>query len=246
MLSGICNQGKPFAVFCIGLFLISFANVGSGKELSPADMAREHMRRGKQGLEEGQLAKACFEFHSATKVLSNWWIPQLEYVRCARILGEDPQQLLLQLEQILTVDEERASLHHLKGILLEDLSRLEEAANSYRRALQIAPWMVEPTIGLARTLLATGAQEEALAVSLAALERRPLDILLLNQVAGIYESQGANEKAIVILERLVLVSNRPTGILARLVRAYEAVGDDTGRRDALKRLRARAQVDKKR
>ena len=246
MLSGRRNHGSFIAVFGIALLLVSQSSGVHGQELSPADMAREHMRRGRQGLEKGQLADACFEFQSATKVLSNWWIPQLEYVRCARILGEDPQKLLDQINQILNVDEQRAPLHQLKAVLLEDLSRPEEAVNSYRRALQIAPWMVESTIGLSRTLLDTGERDEALKVSLATLERRPQDILLLNQVGAIYESQGAYSKAIPVLERLVFESNRPTAVLARLVRAYDATGDESGRKDAMKRLRLRARIDKKR
>jgi len=212
-------------------------------ERSPVEMAKEHMRRGRIALEKKQLSDACFEFQSATRVLSNWWVPQLEYVRCARILGDEPEVLLARVDRILSIDERHASLHHLRGILLEDLEKAHDASGAYRRALEIAPWMVEASIGLCRTLFSAGKRGEALTVTLQTLEKRPNDVMLLSQVASIYEEGGRNRELIPVLEKLALVSNRPTAALARLVRAYAAIGDESGRRDAMSRLEKMARLN---
>lgn len=216
--------------------LIAVSPNAFGREASPVDMAREHMRRGKVALENGKLGEACFQFKSATLVLPNWWIPHQEHLRCARILGEDAETLVAQATRILTIDNARPSLHFIRGILLEDLERNQEALEAYERALELAPWMTEITIRKGRMLIAQGQWQAALDVCDRALQKRPDDVLLLNQLATIYEKMGETRLLISVLEKLVPLSNVPTQPLARLAKAYRSIGNERKRAEVIQAL----------
>jgi len=194
------------------------------------------MRRGQIALESGKLGEACFQFKSATLVLPNWWVPHQEHLRCARILGEDPETLVAQATRILSIDNARPTLHFIRGILLEDLERNQEALEAYERALELAPWMSEVTIRQGRMLIAEGQWQAALNVCNRAISKRPDDVLLLNQLATIYEKMGETRLLIPVLEKLVPLSNVPTQPLARLAKAYRRIGNEQKRAEVIQAL----------
>ena len=54
-----------------------------------------------------------------------------------------------------------AQLRNSQGIALSNLNRMEEAIQSYRKALEVRPGYVQPRLNLAFTLLRIGKKKEA-------------------------------------------------------------------------------------
>ncbi len=212
-------------IFVISLFLFSIGGSGPavGQETA-SEIAQRHVKRGGASLQKGDLRGACFEFEAAKRVLSNWWVPHQEYVRCARLLGTPADELLRSLEPILAVDDRRPSLFFLQGNLYEDLDQIDRALGSYERAIALAPWMAEATLRIGALSFKRGDWERAQTAYTSALKAFPTDPLIRNQLALAFERKGQYREALEHLHALLDRSHYRKGVLARLARAYHALG----------------------
>lgn len=104
---------------------------------------------------------------------------------CADVLhrgGHDAKALQI-LDESLRVAPDHPSLLTARGIVLDELTRFDEAQTVFRRALQLAPDSATAERNYLSTLLRAGKPEDALALARAMRQREPDDQFLIACVA---------------------------------------------------------------
>ena len=112
--------------------------------------------------ELGMLDKAEQEFRKAIadESYSSRELPYYNLARLYLTKGKDEEALML-VERSIELNNRMVMALNLKGILLERLDRIEEAIESYSKALQIAPDDVNLNYNLAVAYFKADRREEA-------------------------------------------------------------------------------------
>jgi tetratricopeptide (TPR) repeat protein len=110
--------------------------------------------------------------------------------------------------------------HHLRGSLLEEAGRFEEARAAYARALEIDPEQTETAVNLGLLLGKLGKAREGIEVLDAALARHPKATNALRNRAVLRLGLGERERFSADLERAFEIA--PDAVLARTLADYYA------------------------
>ena len=125
--------------------------------------------------------------------------------------------------------------HHLRGSLLEEAGRLEEARTAYAHALEIEPEQVETAVNLGLLLGQVGKPRDGIAVLDAALARHPKASNALRNRAVLHLKLGESDQFAADLESAFAIA--PDAVLARTLADYCA---KAGRSEAADRWRQTA------
>ena len=190
----------------------------------PVRVARERLLKGRAALERGALRDGCALFEEATRILPTWWIPRMEFVQCARLIGVDPEIMLSHLLVALEVDPGKPTLRHLLGVVYEDHGDLQQARAAYAQAAALAPWMAEPRLRLAAMDLQSRRWREAREHLQSLLKGHPHHIVGRNLMAEVLLQMGREREALVHLEVVAARSGYRAHALARLAQLYQRLG----------------------
>jgi protein O-GlcNAc transferase len=100
------------------------------------------------------------------------------------------QVALERIERAIELAPAHAAAHYDRGLILQDLSRLDEAAASYARALALQPDNAEAHNNLGNVLARQGRLWEAIASYRRAIERKPDHAAAHNNLGGVLKEQG--------------------------------------------------------
>lgn len=104
---------------------------------------------------------------------------------CADVLhrAHNDAKALIILDEALRIAPDQPSLLTARGIVLDELNRLDEAVASYERALRAQPHAAATQRNLLSTLLRAGRAQEGLSIARALRQQAPDDQLLIASVA---------------------------------------------------------------
>jgi tetratricopeptide (TPR) repeat protein len=150
---------------------LGFCLLRLGKSERAADVFRQALkvrrrmierpcRLGLEKLEQGDMEGAIEAFHQAFLSL-----PRLtnEYLQKAleRLAAEDYEKALKELDRALEINPEYPDLHNIRGIVLCELERLDEAIDAFRLSASLSPEALVPRLNLAFAALRAERHEEA-------------------------------------------------------------------------------------
>jgi len=193
---------------------------------NPIAVARERLLQGRAALAKGALRDGCALFEEATRILPTWWIPRLEFVQCARLIGVAPEVMLSHLLVALEVDPGKPTLRHLLGVVYEDHGDLQQARAAYAQTIALAPWMPEPRLRLAAMDLQSNRLARAHDHLQALLKGHPHHLVGRNLMAEVLLQMGREREALVHLEVVAARSGYRAHALARLALLYQRLGMD--------------------
>ncbi|MEM9783428.1 MAG: M48 family metalloprotease [Pseudomonadota bacterium] len=128
----------------------------------------------------------------------------------------DPDAALRAVDRLVATRPRDAFYHELRGQILFETGRAEDAVPSYRRAVELAPDAPLLKTGLGRVLLALetpAADAEALSVLEAARREDTADAAGMRDLAVAYDRAGRRDLAtLVTAERLALIGRRSEAI----------------------------------
>jgi tetratricopeptide (TPR) repeat protein len=204
---------------------------------NPVVAARQRLLDGRAALAKGSLRDGCALFEEATRILPTWWIPRLEFVQCARLIGVAPEVLLSHLLVALEVDPGKPTLRHLLGVVYEDHGDLQQARAAYAQAIALAPWMPEPRVRLAAMDLHSNRLAEARGHLEALLKGHAHHLVGRNLMAEVLLRMGREREALVHLEVVAARSGYREHALARLALLYQRLGMDAEQTRALSEIK---------
>ncbi len=193
---------------------------------NPVAVARDRLLKGRGALSRGALREGCALFEEATRILPTWWIPRMEFVQCARLIGVDPEIMLSNLLVALEVDPGKPTLRHLLGVVYEDHGDLHQARGAYAQAVALAPWMPEPRLRLASMDMESSRWSEAKNHLQALLKGHPHYLVGCNLMAEVLLQMGREREAVVHLEVVAARSGYRAHALARLALLYKRLAMD--------------------
>ncbi len=161
----------------------------------------DHLRRGIELAEQGQLKEAAEEHEAAVGIDPTLVQAHLNLIRLYGQLGE-PSRAEEHYRAALEIDPNRAELHYDYGVLL--LSGQQDqtkAAKAFRRALELKPADPEAHTNYAYLLMTAGKLDDAARHYRAALEQRPDYRVAHFNLARILIQQGQLDDAISHLQQ---------------------------------------------
>jgi tetratricopeptide (TPR) repeat protein len=157
--------------------------------------ATDHLRRGIQLAEHGQLREAA-EAHEAALEAD----PSLvqAHVNLIRIYGqlEEGAKVEEHYRAAVELDPNRAEIHYNYGVFLAGHGRSDEAAEAFRRALELNPSYAEAHNNYAYLLMTSGKLDEAARHYHTAIEEKPDYRIAHFNLARILVNQGKLDEAI--------------------------------------------------
>jgi tetratricopeptide (TPR) repeat protein len=193
--------------------------------------ATDHLRRGIQLAEKGQLQEAAEEHEAALEV-----DPELIQARInlIRLYGEldRPEEAEKQYRAALDTDPNLAEIHYNYGVLLASQQRSTDAADAFRRAVELKPAYAEAQNNYAYLLMTSGRLEDAAHHYRTALETKPDYPAAHFDLARILIQQGEIDDAIEHLRQTLSPEGEETPRYTyALAAAYARAGN---RSEALK------------
>jgi tetratricopeptide (TPR) repeat protein len=193
--------------------------------------ATDHLRRGIQLAEHGQLGQAA-EAHEAALEADPTLVQA--HVNLIRIYGQLDEGAKVEehYRAAVELDPNRAEIHYNYGVFLAGHGRSDEAAEAFRRALELNPSYAEAHNNYAYLLMTSGKLDEAARHYRTAIEEKPDYRIAHFNLARILVNQGKLDEAIDHLRHTLTPEDEETPrftyalavALGRAERYHEALG----------------------
>jgi tetratricopeptide (TPR) repeat protein len=157
--------------------------------------ATDHLRKGIQLAEKGQLQEAAEEHEAALAVDPGLIQARINLIRLYGQLDQ-PEKAEEQHRAALDADPNLAEIHYNYGVLLTSQQRNTEAADAFRRAVELKPAYAEAHNNYAYLLMTSGRLEDAAQHYREALETKPDYPAAHFNLARILIQQGEIDDAI--------------------------------------------------
>lgn len=207
-----------------------------------AQRAAQWVTEGSEAIASGRLGQGCELHRRAVTKLPAWWVAQLEYAKCARLMGASPEEVLAHLDTALAVEPDKASIHQWRGHVLEDGRRWEDARIAYRRAVELAPHLRIAWQRLADLAFKVGDFDDAVHWYQHWLATYPTSSLAWRRLAEVQWKARPSRVAAESMERAAAYSANPGQIWASAARMYAKLGlsqEAARARSELARIRGR-------
>ena len=187
-------------------------------------LADAHQNLGVLLLQSQQLEEAIQHFQQALKVDAGWITHSYLFSAYGALGQLDKAEK--HYHAVVQLNRDRWETHYDFGLFLGRQRRYREAAEAFRKALEINPISDQSHSGLADVLAASGQLEDAARHCYLALEKNPHFRLVHFSLGQILRSQGKNEEAIKhLLQTLAVKDARTAHILYFLADSYARKGD---------------------
>ena len=155
---------------------------------------------------------------------------------------DELDEALSTVAPVLDDDEHGAAAYELRGDILYEMQRQDEAAEAYRHSVERNPQLTGPRMRLGRLLSEAGEQEEAIAQLLGAARLNPTQPMSRVYLGDALRAQGHVEQAIAEYEAATQLDDRLGTPYARLGEVYLERGEIS---EAISVLKAAIKVDTK-
>ena len=170
--------------------------------------ATDHLRRGIELAEQGQLQEAVEEHVAAVEIDPTLMQAHVNLIRLYGQLGE-PSRGEEHYRAALEIDPNLAELHYNYGVLLNQQDPAG-AAEAFRRALELKPSYAKAHNNYAFLLMTSGKLDDAARHYRAAVEERPDDRAARFNLARILIVQGRLDDAISHLQQTLVPEDGDT------------------------------------
>lgn len=187
-------------------------------------------------LEQGRVNEACRLLKTTTDQLPTWWVAHYDYVRCAKLLTPNWEELAQHIRAAISTDPDKASLHYELGTIEVELGQLEKAIASFNTALALSPKYREPQRKIADVYWTLGMLSKAREGLEAQFQEAPDDLVAANRLVDVYLHENMLKAAADILEHVARKSRFPAHTMARLAKIYEKIGDTASYRRTMQLL----------
>ncbi len=168
----------------------------------------DHLRRGIELAEQGQLKEAAEEHEAAVEIDRTAVQAHVNLIRLYGQLGE-PSRAEDHYRAALEIDPNLAEVHYNYGVLLSDQDPAG-AAEAFRRALELKPTYAEAHNNYALFLMTSGKLDDAARHYRTALEERPDYRAARFNLARILVLQGQLDEAISHLQQTLVPEDGDT------------------------------------
>lgn len=225
------------SVECHGNFSKKGSSMTSSFSSVADPLAREHVERGSDYLDQGELGEAAAEFEDAVGLAPNLAEAHLKlglaYYRQGRF-----EESIAEYERTIGLDPDNVDAHRNLGSAYGRQGRLEEALVAYEKAIELDPDFGEAYGDLAGIYVNLEKFSEAVAAGEKAIELSPDYDKAHNNLGLAYYSQDRLDEAIAEYEEALKLSPDYAGAYYNLGLAYYKQGrlDETvaAWREALK------------
>ncbi len=192
-------------------------------------------------LGEREFAAAAVHLEVITRAEPRWFSYRYELARCLVYGNGDLDRALSELDACIELSREIAACHELRGLVLRDLGRADEAIDALETAQRLDASRPTGREALARLYVAVGRDADATTLVDLELRRRGDEVSLLLLRAGIAERAG-EANAELYLARVAAAHQEPVAGMNYLLRYYERMG----RTEESERLRRRIEDELRR
>ncbi len=162
--------------------------------------------------------------HQVTKLLSE--LPAALIDKIGAALDANQIQLAFDTsEELLRLYPDESFAHNLRGKSLQRLKRFDEAIESFGKALQIDPGLVDAKLNLANTLAITGNPTDAIPLFHEVLQQSPTNIKATFNFGALMQNIGNQDAALGLYDKVLGIDPSHVGALNNKSNILKTQGD---------------------